>query len=275
MINIPEQQKGRFFVTSFDALETLSFTLDDMTAYITLNRPEAKNAMNFKMVEEITKVFGSLHGNRDVRAVVISGAEGTFCAGGDIKEMRDNTVPDHMQAHNLDTMLRAVNQASQVVIARVEGAALGGGLGLVCVSDIAIAADNAKFGLPEVRLGIAPAFISPYVVQRIGFTRARELMLTGRRFNGKEAQQYGIVHVSCPSDELQHCIEVELDEVRQAAPGAIAAVKELLFEIADKPTSETVAYRAELLNTLRLGEEAQEGLSAFVEKRQAKWVTHD
>lgn len=262
-------------MTDFDTLETLLVEFDDITAHVTLNRPEAKNAMNFKMVEEITQVFGALRDNRAIRAIVLSGADGVFCAGGDIKEMRDNTIPDQQQATNLDVMLRSVNQASQVVIARVEGAALGGGLGLVCVSDIAISADSAKFGLPEVRLGIVPAFISPYVLQRIGLMRTRELMLTGRRFSGQEAKEYGIVHVSCPTDELDHSVEIELDEIRYAAPGAIAAIKELLFAVVDKPTSETVAYRAELLNMLRQGEEAQEGLSAFLEKRQPKWDTHD
>lgn len=259
-------------MNEFDNLETLLVEIELLTAHVTLNRPEARNAMNFKMVEELTTVFSQLHGNRDVRAIVISGAEGIFCAGGDIKEMRNNPVPNGKNRNNLDAMLRACNHASQVVIAKIEGAALGGGLGLACVSDIAIADEAALFGLPEVRLGVAPAFISPYVLQRIGLTRARELMLTGRRFNGRRAQAYGIVHLACPADEIAHCVDAQLDEIRQCAPGAIAATKELIFSVYETPTEDTLDYRAELLNTLRQGDEAQEGMAAFVEKRPPQWV---
>lgn len=257
----------------FGNLDTLLFEQRDFTAYVTLNRPEVKNAMNFKMVEELTQVFTALQENRRIRAIVLSGAEGTFCAGGDIKEMRDNHVPGAQNATNLDNMLRACNEASQVVIAKIEGAALGGGLGLVCVSDIAIAASNAKFGLPEVRLGIAPAYISPYILQRVGLARSRELMLTGRRFNGSDAHEYGFLHQVCPPDELGHCVDVELDEIRQAAPGAIAATKKLIFAVHNQPYDETVTYRADLLNQLRTSDEGQEGLSAFAEKRAPQWVS--
>lgn len=257
----------------FQHLETLRVELDALSATVTLNRPDVKNAMNNKMVAELTTVFTGLRGNRDVRAIVLRGAEGVFCSGGDIKEMRNDPMPAADSAHNLDAMLRACNEASQVVIAQIEGAALGGGFGLACVSDIAIASETAKFGLPEVRLGVAPAFISPFVLQRVGLTRARELMLTGRRFNGAVAAEYGIVHVVCPPDEVEHSVEVVLDDIRQCAPGALAAVKELLFTVYGQPLDATVEYRANLLNTLRTATEAQEGLQAFLEKRPAAWVT--
>ena len=260
-------------MTNFENLETLAVEQKNFALYVTLNRPESRNALNNKMVAELTDLFTQLRDNRDIRTVILAGAEGNFCSGGDIKEMRDNPVTPADSAHNMDAMLQAVNQASQVVIARVEGVALGGGLGLVCVSDIAIASEDARFGLPEVRLGIAPAFISPYVIKRIGLTKARELMLTGRRFSGKLAMEYGIVHEACSPDQLDHFIEVELDEIRQCAPGAIAAIKKLIFKVYDSPIDGTVAYRAELLDSLRKGEEAQEGLLAFIEKRPARWVS--
>jgi len=260
-------------VTDFDSFETILVEQHGFTLHVTLNRPETRNAMNFKMVGELTTLFTDLRPRRDIRAIILSGTDGNFCSGGDIKEMRNNPVPASESAHNLDAMLRAVNQAAQVVIAKVEGAAMGGGFGLVCVSDIAIADEDAKFGLPEVRLGVAPSFISPFVLRRIGLTRARELMLTGRRFSGKLAKEYGIVHEACPSDQLSHFIEVELDEIQQCAPGAIAAVKELIFKVHQRPLDETIDYRADLLNTLRTGDEAQEGLLAFMEKRAAVWTT--
>lgn len=251
--------------------ETLDFEIKGFAAYVTLNRPETKNAMNFKMVEELHTIFTALRDSRDIRAIVLRGANGTFCSGGDIKEMRENSVPSHESGANLDTMLRACNTASQVVIACVEGIALGGGFGLVCVSDIAIASSTAQFGLPEVRLGIAPAFISPYVIDRLGFTRARELMLTGRRFNGTEAQQYGIAHLACPPEDMNTVLEQQLDLLRQCAPGAIAAIKELMFAVSGQSLDATVAYRANLLNTLRTGAEAQEGMLSFIQKRPPQW----
>lgn len=252
--------------------ETLNIEIADTIAYVQLNRPEARNAMNFQMVDDLYHLFTGWKNNRDIRAVVLSGAGGIFCAGGDIKEMRDNIVPSIESAGNLDTMLSAVNEASQVVIAKVEGAALGGGLGLVCVSDIAIASTTAQIGLPEVRLGIAPSFISPYVLQRIGVTRSRELMLTGRRFNGIEAQAYGLVHYVCEPSEIDQRLNDILAEIQFSAPGAISAIKQLIFTVSDQPIADTVAYRADLLNQLRSSEEGQEGMMSFIEKRPAKWV---
>lgn len=253
--------------------QTLEVRTDGPVAHVTLNRPEVKNAMNYQMVAELHQVFTDFKGDREVRAIVLSGAGGTFCAGGDIKEMRESPVPTQESAANLDAMLRAANHASQVVIARVEGNALGGGFGLVCVSDIALASTTARFGLPEVRLGVVPAFISPFVLERIGLTRARELTLTGRRFNGEQAQAYGLVMDACPPDQLDHCVNSVLDDIRQCAPGAIAAAKELLFTVKDAPLDATVEYRARMLNDLRMGDEAQEGMLAFMEKRPAKWAT--
>lgn len=253
--------------------ETLIIELQGSVAHVKLNRPEARNAMNFRMVEELYTLFTEWKTNRDIRAVVLSGAGGIFCAGGDIKEMRANHVPSIESGSNLDKMLDAVNRASQVVITKIEGAALGGGLGLVCVSDIAVASTKVQMGLPEVRLGIAPSFISPYVLQRIGFTRSRDLMLTGRRFDGHEALAYGFVHYVSEPEMLDQQIDVILKEIQFSAPGAIAAIKDLIFTVENQPTENTVEYRANLLNQLRESEEGQEGMLSFIEKRPAKWVT--
>jgi isohexenylglutaconyl-CoA hydratase len=252
--------------------ETLKFDVQGSVAYVMLNRPEARNAMNFLMVEELYSLFTELKPNRDIRAIVISGAGGIFCAGGDIKEMRANTVPSIESGSNLDKMLSAINNASQVVIAKVEGAALGGGLGIICVSDIAIASTSTKFGLPEVRLGIAPAFISPYVLERIGMTRTRELMLTGRHINGEEALTYGLIHQIAEPKDLELRIYDMLRAIQFCAPEAIAATKELIFTVNNQPMDSTVEYRANLLNRLRKSEEGQEGMLSFIEKRPAKWV---
>jgi isohexenylglutaconyl-CoA hydratase len=264
-------------MTDFDTLETLQVQLNTHTStvHVLLNRPDTRNAMNTKMVEELYHVFTALKGNRDFRAVVLSGAGGMFCAGGDIKEMRESSVPLTNGHIDLDKMLRAVNMADQVVIAKVEGAAIGGGFGLVCVSDIAIASNTCQFSLAEVRLGVSPAYISPFVIERLGLTKARELMLTGRRFNGEVAQHIGLVHESHPTETLEQATEKVLAEIRLCAPNALASTKALIFEVKDKSLDDSVVYRANLLNTLRKGEEAQEGLAAFLQKRAPKWAVED
>jgi isohexenylglutaconyl-CoA hydratase len=254
--------------------ETLLITYTPPFAFVTLNRPAVKNAMNNQMVLDIIAAFEALKDNREVRAIVLSGAGGTFCAGGDIKEMAQATENGELDnfSGTLDKMLRSINEAPQVVIAKVEGAAMGGGFGIVCVADIAIASTEAKMGLPEVRLGIVPALISPYVIERVGLTRARELMLTGRRFDGETAQQYGVVTEAVVPEELELRLQGILDDIKQCSPHALAACKKLIFTIKDAPSGETVEYRANLLSELRRAEDGQEGMTAFLEKRPPKWA---
>ncbi|MCA9886752.1 MAG: enoyl-CoA hydratase/isomerase family protein [Anaerolineae bacterium] len=252
--------------------QDILYSVDGFVATITLNRPDARNALTYAMMDRLYTIFSELKGNRDVRAVILRGAGGTFCAGGDIKEMRETPLPSSETAGNIDAMLRAINEASQVVIARVDGAAIGAGFGLICVSDIAIASESATFSLPEVRLGLAPAFISPFVIDRVGITRARELFLTGRRFGGRDAEKYGLIHECAADNALDTAVDGMLGHLKQCAPGAIAAAKEIIFEVRSKPTTETIQYRAEYVNKLREAEEAQEGMRAFIEKRPAKWV---
>lgn len=253
------------------SFKTLNVTLTPPFAFVVLNRPAVKNAMNNQMIAELIACFGALRDRRDVRAVVLSGAEGTFCAGGDIKEMAESGTADNFSG-TLDMMLRTINEAPQVVVARVEGAAMGGGLGIVCVSDIAVARADALFALPEVRLGLAPAIISPYVIERVGVTRARELMLTGRRFRGDEAQKYGLVHDVCLPNDIDDHMNMLLEQLKQCSPSAIAACKQLIFAVKDKPLTETVDYRTKLLTELRQSVDGQEGMLAFVTKRLPQWT---
>ncbi len=259
-----------------NTFDTITVAVAPPFAYITLNRPDARNAMNAQLIKDLLAAFEALRDNHDVRAIVLGAAGQTFCAGGDIQEMAASLqAPDDESiayATRTDALLRAVNQAPQAVIARVQGAAMGGGFGLVCVSDIAIASTNAKFGLPEVRLGIAPAMISPFVIQRLGLTRTRELVLTGRCFGAEQAKEYGLVHEVCAPDELDTRVNAVLDELRQCSPNAIAASKRLLFEVMDKDPDATKETRARLLLDLRRSEEGQEGMIAFVEKRPPKWT---
>ena len=256
-----------------ESYETLLFETNGPVATVTLNRPDVRNAMSNRMVEELLSCFTELAGEAysDVRAVVLRAAGDVFCAGGDVRDLSAGGSPTENDAvARLDKLLRAVNEAPQVVIARVQGPALGGGLGLVCVSDIAIAAASATFALPEVRLGVVPALISPYVVARLGFTRARQIMLTGARFDATAALTYGLVHETCPDAELDAHVDAALADVLKCAPQALRACKQLLFTVASE--SDTVAYRVDLLNQLRASDEAQQGMLAFLTKQPAPWM---
>ena len=253
--------------------ETLAISVDSSVATITLNRPEARNALSHQMVEDLLHFFESIRNRRDVRVVVMRAAGKTFCVGGDIRDLSSPRTEAEERAAiaRVDTLLRAINRAPQVIIERIHGAVLGGGIGLVSVSDIAIANAGARFGLPEVRLGIVPSLISPFVVQRLGLTNARRWMLTGGQFDGKTAQSIGLIHEICDDDEaLDERVNATVQEVLQCSPNALAECKKLLFEVLETP--DTLGYRVDLLNRLRRSDDGQEGMRAFLEKRPARWA---
>ena len=256
--------------------EQIAVEQAESVARVDLNRPEARNAMGQQMIAELQDYFASIRDDRSVRVVVLGGRGSVFCAGGDIVEMR--AVRDQgydaqlAQATHLDEMLLAVEEAPQVTIARVHGAALGGGVGLICVSDFAFATENASVGLPEVRLGLVPSVISPYVVRRLGPGRARRAMLAGTRLRGADARDAGFVdEIFGDEPALDAAIERLLHELLQGAPGALADTKALLRTVAGRPPRETLAYRAALLSRRQAGEEGQEGMAAFLEKREPGW----
>jgi isohexenylglutaconyl-CoA hydratase len=228
------------------------------------------------MIAETLNAVDSLRDDRSVRAIVLSGAGGNFCSGGDLKEMREAYASGSTTDEtNFERLMVALIRAPQVVIAQVEGVAMGGGFGLACVADITIAADNAKMGMPEARLGLAPSFISAYVIQRIGLPNMRALTLTGRRITGAEALHYGAVNQAVPPDQLNAAVKSVLSDVLKCSPNALAACKALIFEVAGKPAAETVDYRANLLTQLRRSDDAQEGVAAFMERRPPRWAIED
>jgi enoyl-CoA hydratase/carnithine racemase len=255
-----------------NTFETITLQVKGPVARVRLNRPDVRNALSFAMVEELLACFTALRDDpayHAVRAVVLCAGGKTFCAGGDLRDMTRPAEEQQAALAQVDALLRAINQAPQVVIARVQGAALGGGLGLVCVADIAIAGFSASFGLPEAQLGVAPAMIAPYVLARLGFTRTRELMLTGQRFDYAAAHTWGLVQHYCADFELDGCVRLVLRDVLRAAPEALRACKELLFTVA--AGGDTLDYRVALLERLRTSEEARQGAQAFLRKKPAPW----
>ena len=264
-------------MTDLPHCQTLLLEQVEGVLYVTLNRPESRNAMSLAMVEELRAVLRAVRANQTVRALVLRGADGHFCAGGDIKDMAGARAKGGDAYRELNrafgSLLEEAQAAPQVLVAVLEGAVLGGGFGLACVSDIAIAHQGARFGLPETSLGILPAQIAPFVVKRIGLTQARRLALTAARFDGAEALSLGLVHFSETDDQavvdrLADCLQ----QVRQCAPGANAATKALLLATETEHLGSLLDHAAGQFATAVLGSEGVEGTMAFVQKRKPKWA---
>ncbi|MCG8391765.1 MAG: enoyl-CoA hydratase-related protein [Pseudomonadales bacterium] len=260
--------------------ETITLDLDGPVLHITLNRPESRNAMSLTMVNELMEVFAAVKDDSNVRAIVLRGAGGHFCAGGDIKDMataRQKAAAGDSDAYvsfnrRFGEMITMANQQPQVVITVLEGAVLGGGFGLACISDVAIASQGATFGLPETGLGVIPAQIAPFVVERIGLTQARRLALTGIRFNGDEALRLGIVHdVAADEAALEDALASTLKAVRRCAPNANRVTKALVLKVGHEPMDSLLDQAAVDFAAAVNGEEGQEGTLAFVQKRPASW----
>lgn len=270
--------------TSVAALEIDdSIQLEQQGGILTLwlNRPESRNAMSLKMVTAIHQVFSQIADDVSIRAVILRGQGGHFCAGGDIKDMAGLRVEaadsGSLQPYvdfnrRFGAMLEQVEQAPQTVVAVLEGAVLGGGFGLACVSDLAISRDTAQFGLPETGLGILPAQIAPFVVKRVGLTQARRLALFGLRFDGKMALDLGVVHqVACNEVELEQQLEQGIEQIKRAAPLASRATKALLHRTLNEPLDRLLDDAARQFAEAVAGAEGQEGTMAFIQKRHPNW----
>ncbi|MGO1461405.1 MAG: enoyl-CoA hydratase/isomerase family protein [Marinobacter sp.] len=262
--------------------ETLLVEKQGPALHVTLNRPESRNAMSLQMVAELSTIFTEVENDSSIRAVVIRGAGGHFCAGGDIKDMagarnqeagEGEADPFYRLNRAFGQMLQQVNESSKVVIAVTEGAVMGGGFGLACISDVAIAGPTAKFGMPETSLGIIPAQIAPFVVERIGLTQARRLALLGLRIGAAEACALGIVHQAAASDEeVDDMLTKALDRIRQCAPSATAQTKALLHRVGNEPMSGLLDSAADMFAKAVRGNEGAEGTMAFMQKRPAAWA---
>ena len=265
-------------MSSLPECQTLLLELHGGVLHITLNRPDSRNAMSLQMVSELRAVLASVREDRSVRALVLSGAGGHFCAGGDIKDMASARAQGADAYRDLNrafgALLEEAQHAPQVLITVLQGAVLGGGFGLACVSDIAIADHQAQFGLPETSLGLLPAQIAPFVVQRIGLTEARRLALTAARFDGQQARRLGLVHfVEQDAQALAERLDEVLQHVLCCAPEANALTKKLLLASAGQPSSELLDEAAQWFSEAVTGEEGIEGTMAFVQKRKPRWAT--
>ncbi|UVM52299.1 enoyl-CoA hydratase-related protein [Pseudomonas sp. B21-015] len=264
-------------MSTLPACQTLLLELHNSVLHITLNRPDSRNAMSLQMVAELRAVLAAVRDDRQVRALVIGGAGGHFCAGADIKDMANARAQGKTAYRELNrvfgALLEETQHAPQVVITVLQGAVLGGGFGLACVSDIAMADHQAQFGLPETSLGLLPAQIAPFVVQRIGLTQARRLALTAARFDGTQARRMGLVHfVEHDRQALAERLDEVLAHVLCCAPGANAATKKLLLASAGQPSDGLLDQAAEWFSEALTGAEGVEGTMAFMQKRKPGWA---
>ena len=249
---------------------------DGAVARVWLNRPEAHNALAVELGAALVEALHALKDDASCRVVVLGGRGPSFCAGADIAVMKASANASHqenlLEAKRLAGMFAALADFPKPVVARVHGAVYGGGVGFCCACDIVVASDDAKFGLTEVRLGILPAVISPYVIRRLGDRNARELMLTGERFDAVTAQRYGIVNHVVPATGLDAKVAERVGELLKGAPHAQGRVKELLDRWTDMGWEEYRRSVPETLAHVRSGDEAKDGLAAFFEKRKPGWV---
>ena len=261
-----------------------SIQLEQQGSILTLllNRPESRNAMSLNMVNAIQQVFAHIADDVSIRAVILRGKGGHFCAGGDIKDMAalriESANAGSLQPYvdfnrRFGAMIEQVDQAPQTVVAILEGAVLGGGFGLACVSDIAISRDNAQFGLPETGLGVLPAQIAPFVVKRIGLTQARRLALLGSRFNGETAQKLGVIHeVVRDHIELEQLLADTIQQIKRAAPLASRTTKALLHRTLNESLDSLLDAAAQQFAQAVGGAEGEEGTIAFIQKRLPNWT---
>jgi isohexenylglutaconyl-CoA hydratase len=265
-------------------LDTLLLERQGRHLHVTLNRPEARNALNRDMVRDLTALATLMEQDRETSAIVMRGAAGTFCAGGDIKGFmqsfkspppkageRDQVAINNREFGTFMTRFEALPQAIVMV---VEGAAFGGGLGLLCAGDVVLAAADARFAMSETGLGIPPAQIAPFVAARVGVARTRRLALTGYRFDAREAERIGLVDAACAdAAALEAALGNVLAEIGRCAPGANAAIKRLLLASRTMPRDQVLDESADAFAACLRGPEGQEGVTAFLEKRKPNWVT--
>jgi len=258
--------------------ETLTIETDARgVATLTLNRPDKHNSLSARMIDELTRAAGDLGSDDAVRVVVLTGVGASFCAGGDLGWMREQFEASRevrmAEARKLAMMLKALNELPKPLIGRVQGQAFGGGIGMMSVCDTVVAVDSAKFGLTEVRLGLIPATISPYVLARMGEGKARRVFMSARIFGAEEARDLDLAAKVVRETDLDDAIEKEIKPYLGAAPAAVAASKALARSlgtpITDAIIDDTIRRLADTWET----PEAREGISAFFDKRKPNWVT--
>ena len=255
--------------------KTIDISVRGALVTLSFNRPEIHNAFNDVMIDELLEAFTMISKRREIRVVILTGSGKSFCAGADLNWMK--RVKDYSYEENLKESLRLADLFYQIyslptpTIAKVNGAAIGGGTGFVAVCDLAIASESAKFSFSEVKLGLVPACISPYVIRKVGEGRCREFFLTGERLTAQKALKCGLVNQVVPPEKLDEAVYELSKQLLSSGPNALATCKELLEKVPKMSFEEAKTYTARVIASLRVSEEGQEGMTSFLEKRKPKW----
>lgn len=256
--------------------ETITFDAEGPAIWITLNRDDVRNAFNGQMLDDLLDAFEAAPKVPGGRAVVLTGVGSAFCAGADLNWMRavrEFTYEQNLEESNkVATVMRRIFDCPLPTIARVNGPAIGGGAGLVACCDLAVAAEGARFSLSEVKLGLIPSCISPYVIKKIGEGRAHEFFLTGERISAEKAREIGLVNEVAKEGELDAVVAKWVNQLVTSGPVAIAKCKELIKRVPQMDLDEAGPYTAEMIAQMRVSAEGQEGMAAFLEKRKPKWA---
>lgn len=246
-------------------------------ARVTLNRPQKHNSFNEAMRDRLTEIFINAGENPAVRLVILASSGESFCSGADLEWMKkaaSYTMEQNIEdAERLARMFWEIKRCPKPVIARVQGAAIGGGAGFVSCSDIAVASKSAVFGFSEVKIGIIPAVISPHVIEKIGTAAARELFITGERFGAEKALKVGLVSEAVEPAELDAAVEKKAQLILSSAPGAVGQCKALVRDVSRLQDERLIKYTVEKIAQVRSGPEAKEGFEAFLQKRKADWAS--
>ncbi len=257
---------------------TVDTTRRGAVATVTIRRPEVHNAFDEHVIAQLAAAFTELGAESGTRAVILTGEGRSFSAGADLDWMRRaasfSESENQRDAAALAAMLRGVAECPIPVVAKVQGGAFGGGAGLVAAADIAVAAESARFGFTEVRLGLVPATIAPHVIEKIGPGNARRLFLTGERFDAVEARAIGLVHVVASDEELDSAVDGVVAAILAGGPDAHRICKELVRNVRTN-SAEVDSYTAALIANVRGGAEGREGVAAFLEKRAPNWAAAD
>ena len=255
--------------------ESIRIAEKGANATVSLNRPEVRNALDAEVIAGLTQAYRTLGARTDLRAIVLQGEGAIFCGGADINYMRAALELDrdrnYEDALRLSDLFAAIDDCPIPTLAKVQGAALGGGAGLIAVTDIVVAADDALFGFTEAKLGIVPAVISPFVLRKIGQGHARALFPSAERFDAGHALRIGLVHAVVPAGQLDATIASKLGELSTSSPTAARLAKKIAKTVGSMTPDEARNWTAERIAEQRVSKEGQEGLRAFLEKRRPSW----
>jgi methylglutaconyl-CoA hydratase len=259
--------------------QTIRLEVGNRVGRVTLHRPDIRNAFNEVMIRELREAFARLRQEASVRAVVLTGEGSAFCAGADLHWMGkvlewtfEQNLADSLELAHL---MREIYELPKPVVGRINGPAIGGGTGLVAVCDIAVAAEQAIFSFSEVKIGLVPACISPYVLKRVGERHAREYFITGERLSAGKALECGLVNRVVPMAELDATVEGYLKSLCSSGPQALATCKRMVREVSEMDLERAGPATAEMIARLRMSDEGQEGMRAFLSRRKPRWLEED